>query len=90
MGEYEVLCDADTGGRRSGEVTGGMGSGRDGWFELLGASGASDEPCFAVTDGVQYRASGGFAGWGDAVLCFAGRSVRVFEVSSVDGLQAHL
>ena len=54
MGEYEVLRDADTGGWRSGEVIGGMGSGRDGWFELLGASGASDEPCFAVTSGVQY------------------------------------
>ena len=90
MGEYEVLRDADTGGWRSSEVTGDTGSGRDGWFELLGASRASNEPCFTVTNGVQYWASGGFIGWGDAVLCFAGRSVRVFPVSSVDGLQAYL
>ena len=90
MGEHEVLHDADIGGRRSDEVTGGAGSSRDGWCVLLGAPGASNEPCFAVTDGVQYRASSGFAGWGDAVLCFAGRSVGVFQVSSVDGLQAYL
>ena len=87
MGEHKGLHDVDTGGRRTSEVTGGIGLGRDGWFELLGAF---DEPCFAVTDGVQYRASGGFAGWGDAVLCLAGRSVGVFQVSSVDGLQAYL
>ena len=87
MGEHEVLHDADTGGQRFGEVTDSTGSGRDGWCELLGAS---DEPYFTVTNGVQYRASGGFAGWGDVVLCFAGRSVGVFQVSSVDGLQAYL
>ena len=90
MGEHEVLHDADTGGRRFGEVTGGTGSSRDGWCELLDAFGASDEPCFAITDGVQYWALGGFVGWGDAVLCIAGRSVGVFQVYSVDGLQAYL
>ena len=79
MGEYKVLCDADTGGWRSGEVTSGTSSGQDGWFELLSASGASE-----------YRASGGFADFGDAALCFASRSVGVFQVSFVDGLQAYL
>jgi len=48
MGEYVVLRNADTGGRRSGKDTTGIGSGRDGWFELLGAFGASND----VTGGV--------------------------------------
>ena len=90
MGESDVFRDAGTSGRRSCEDTDDTGSSRDGWFELLGASRASDEPCFAITGGVPHRASSGFADWGDTVLCFAGRSVGVYRASSVDGLQAYL
>ena len=90
MGEFDVFRDVDIGGWRSGEDTDGTGSGREWWFELLGAFGASNEFCFAVTGGVPYRASGGFASWGDVVLCFANRSVKVYRASSVDGLQAYL
>ena len=90
MGESDVFRDADTDGRRSGKDTDNTSSGREWWFELLGASSASNEFYFAVTEGVPYWASGGFSSWGDALLCFASRSVRVYQASSVDGLQAYL